>query len=314
MLNKLADKLLGNEFDRLLKKATKQNEKRFLIYWNRGLGDIALGLYALFERIKTSIPGAEITVVTREELAEAFQLLDVGRVLVVPELARSSPWSPTEAFSRLGLNLREFDVVLERANPTKWLPSQIGRVTPRLQWKPEYDALCDKFDLPGGKLFVAAHVNSETGHFYGYVKDWPIAQWQALFTALEASHSVEIVLFGHSRDDAFVSPGVVDLRGQTSLLEMLSVIKNRCQVLIAPDSGILSMTYYLDCFFPLTLVSLWADPRQGVLKQSVASPNQGLRHFPLLGPQEDVSKIEVNEVLSIVVNTLQKAGGGRATP
>ena len=86
-------------------------------------------------------------------------------------------------------------------------------------------------------------------------------------------------------------------RGQTSLLEMLAIVKNRCRVLVAPDSGVLTMAYCLDCAFPLTVVSLWSDPRPGVLKQDVASPNPLLRHVPLIGADEDVRRIPVDDVL-----------------
>ena len=33
-----------------------------MLFWNRGLGDIALGLYAIVHRIRESIPDAKITV------------------------------------------------------------------------------------------------------------------------------------------------------------------------------------------------------------------------------------------------------------
>lgn len=305
MFAKLRDRLFGNEFERMLARAVKHHQTRFLIYWNRGLGDIALGLYALFETIRKIIPDAKITVVTRPELEQAFSLLNVAQVLVVPDLVRRRPDNPAEAFKRLKINHADFDVVLVQVNPTKWLFGQLGRMTPRLHWKPEYDDLCRKFDLLGDDKFtIGAHVNSETGHLYGYVKDWPVSHWQELFHRLAANPSVRIILFGHGRDNSFSALPVIDLRGNTSFLEMLSIIKNRCDVLIAPDSGILSMAFYLDSSFPLTLISLWADPRQGVLKQAVDSPNPGLRHFPLLGEEEDVSRIRVEDVLRIIERDL----------
>ena len=301
MFTKLRDRLCGNEFERMLARAVKHHQTRFLIYWNRGLGDIALGLYALFETIRKTIPDAKITVVTRPELEQAFGLLNIAQVLVVPDLVRCRPDNPAGAFNQLKINQADFDVVLTQVNPTKWLSGQLGSTAPRLHWKPEYDELCHKFDLPDDDKFtIGAHVNSETGHFYGYVKDWPTSHWQELFTQLAANPSIRIILFGHGKDDSFLAQPVIDLRGSTSFLEMLSIIKNRCDVLIAPDSGILSMTYYLDRPFPLTLISLWADPRQGILKRPVRSPNPELRHFPLLGQAEDVSRVSVDVVLRIV--------------
>jgi Glycosyltransferase family 9 (heptosyltransferase) len=304
---RILNRLLGNEFERLLKRAAKRNATRFLIYWNRGLGDIALGLYAVFDRIGTSVPNAHITVVTRAELEQPFALFDVDRIVVAPGLARGSQETPIEVLERLGIDRGDFDAILERVDPTKWVAGQIGTVTPRLKWKAEYDNLWQKFDLlRGHEICIAAHVNSETGRYYGYVKDWPSDRWRALFTRLETP-GMRVVLFGHDRDQRVDSPAVIDLRGQTTFLEMLSIIKNRCAILIAPDSGVLSMAYYLDCAFAITVISLWADPRQGILKQRVASPNPMLRHYPLCGADNKVSRIEVSEVIGIVEAALSSA-------
>lgn len=305
MFARLRDRFFGNEFEHMLARAEKYHQTRFLIYWNRGLGDVALGLYAIFETIRKTIPDARITVVTRPELEQAFSLLNVAGVLVVPDLVRRRPDDPAEAFKQLKITEADFDVVLTRANPTKWLSGQLGSITPRLQWNPEYDSLCRRFDLPADdKLVIGAHVNSETGHLYGYVKDWPVSHWLELFNRLAASPSVRVVLFGHGLDDSFSALPVIDMRGRTSFLEMLSIIKNRCDVLIAPDSGVLSTVFYLDSLFPLTLISLWADPRQGVLKKALDSPNPELRHFPLLGEEEDVSRIKVEDVGRIIEQDL----------
>ena len=65
MLKKLIRKFGPNPLDRILEKAKQKNHKTFLIYWNRGLGDIALGLYAIVHRIRETIPDAEITFLTR---------------------------------------------------------------------------------------------------------------------------------------------------------------------------------------------------------------------------------------------------------
>ncbi len=302
----LLRRIFGNEFDRLLGRAAKHGHRRFLIYWNRGLGDIALGLYTLFQRIRTFVPDSEITVITRKDLAEPFQLLESINILVDPELTRGSS-SPREVFSRLDIRREDFDIVLDDPDPTEWLSWQLGTVTPRLKWKPEYDALCKKFDFQkNGEICIAVHVNSETNQYYGYVKNWPTDHWQRLFDQIAARHTVRFVLFGFARQDAFSSSIVTDLRGKTSVLEMISVIKNHCNILIAPDSGILGMIYYLDCFFPITVISLWSDPRQGVLRQAVASPNLGLRHYPLIGENEDVTRINITEVVRIVEQTFKE--------
>jgi ADP-heptose:LPS heptosyltransferase len=302
----LLRQIFGNEFDRLLGRAAKRGHQRFLIYWNRGLGDIALGLYTLFQRIRTFIPNAEITVITRKDLAEPFELLESIKTIVDPQLTRGRS-SPREVFRRLDVKRKDFDIVLDDPDPTEWLSWQLGTVTPRLKWKPEYDALCEKFALrKNNEICIAVHVNSETNQYYGYAKNWPTDHWRKLFDQIETRHSVRFVLFGFAQPNAFSSPIVTDLRGKTSVLEMISIIKNHCSVLIAPDSGILAMVYYLDCVFPITVISLWSDPRQGVLKQAVSSPNSGLRHYPLIGENEDVTRIRITEVVRIVERTLKE--------
>jgi ADP-heptose:LPS heptosyltransferase len=90
----------------------------------------------------------------------------------------------------------------------------------------------------------------------------------------------------------------VDARGRTSLLEVMAIIRHRCPILVAPDSGPLTMTYYLDTDAPIGVVSLWADPRQGILKQGVQSPNPKLRHRAILAPDERIENITTDSVMA----------------
>jgi len=302
VIGSIVRRFRGNELDRILERAARARARRFLVFWNRGLGDIALGLYALFARIRTAVPDAEISVLTRSDLADAFALFDVQRVVVDPALERGERDGYANARARLGLRAADFDVVLERPDPTRWLAAQLGSVVPRLAWRPEHDALCRTFALADGGAYVGVHVSAETARFYGYVKDWPAESWRAFFDGMAGERCV---LFGYAPEPPFGAAGLVDLRGRTTLLEMLAIVKNRCRVLVAPDSGVLTMAYYLDCAFPLTVVSLWSDPRQGVLKQGVASPNPLLRHVPLVGADEDVRRIPVADVLARVHEALR---------
>ncbi len=106
---------------------------------------------------------------------------------------------------------------------------------------------------------------------------------------------MQVLLFGFNPTLAF--PGTCDLRGQTTLLEMLSLIKNRCRFLLVPDSGVLSLTYYIDAIFPIHVISLWADPKQGVLKQKVVSPNTELVSRPLIAKNKDLRTLSVDTVM-----------------
>lgn len=118
--------------------------------------------------------------------------------------------------------------------------------------------------------------------------------------------NVRVILFGLKSTHLFDHPSIFDLRGKTSLLEMLSIIKNYCNILIAPDGGVLSISYYLDVYFPITVISLWGDSNQGILKQAVPSPNKGLKHFPITWKVKDVTKISIDEVFSIFCSLQQE--------
>jgi hypothetical protein len=161
---------------------------------------------------------------------------------------------------------------------------------------------------PAGRTFVAAHVASETRAHYGYDKDWPAAAWRELFARRRELPGVTWLLLGHAPEPSCDGPDVIDLRGRTGFLEMASVIRNRCRALVAPDSGVLTTAFYLAARFPLDVVSLWSDPRQGVLLQGCPSPNPLLRHVPLVGRGELARNIAVDDVVAELRVALAVAG------
>ena len=289
---------------KILSQAAMRGDKHFLVVWNRGLGDIPLGLYSFVKRVKQHIPDATLTFLTRPELEEAFRLMEGVEVIVTPLLTRGEGTPGVPAIKRilesLGIPQTNYEVFLDKVDPTRELRDAWGNVTPILQWKGEYDSLWRRFPLVESSFYIGAHVNTETQSFYGYRKDWPIGHWERFFAGVCKNPDIRVILFGLKKTDTLSHPSVIDLRGETGLIEMLSVIKNRCNMLIAPDSGVLSIMYYLDVNFPITVISLWADPKQGILKQAVPSPNPGLKHLPLIGSSNDVSRVSVEEVLGIV--------------
>lgn len=312
-LRRSRDRVLGTEFDRALKRAAGKGERRILLFWNRGLGDIALGLCALFARIREALPGADITVLTRADLEDVFRLIDVDRIVVAPGLARGDAHGFEHACASLGLDPSRYDIVFQRPDPTHWIADRVGSFVPRLQWRPEWDARADRFPaIDAQRIVIAAHVCSETAQFYGYVKDWPAENWRGLFERFAAQPAIQWVLFGHAQPQRYDASGVIDLRGRTAFLDVLSIIKNRARVLIAVDSGILTMAYYLDRAYPIDVVSLWSDPRQGILKQGVNSPNPLLRHVALVGAGEDVRKLSIDAVETAVRQALDSGAGGTA--
>jgi ADP-heptose:LPS heptosyltransferase len=270
MIKDLLRKYGINPFDTLLKKAKRAGDRRFLICWNRGLGDIPLGLYALTYRIRQFIPGATITFATRSDLADGFKMLDGVATLADPQWKRGVPFDLEKTVAKKGLSFSDFDLVLEHPDPTRWLMWQLGKLTPRLSWNPEWDRFYNRFALDPTKPYVAVHVQTETN--YAYEKNWPIDHWKEFFQRVAREQGIGILLFGFASNPVFDGEGIIDLRGKTSLFEMLSIIKNCCRFLLVPDSGVLSITYYVDALFPLHVVSLWADPRQGVLKQGSLLP------------------------------------------
>ena len=294
MLKKWLRKILPNPFDQQLKKARKKQQKTFLIVWNRGLGDIALGLYAMVYRIRQYIPDSSITFITRQNLALGFKLLSNVDIIIAPDWKRKEKIDLASTLAILGRSLKEWDVVIESADPTYWVRWQLGKLTPTLLWDSKWDSLSHSFALGSDKEYVGVHIQTETS--YGYEKNWPQEKFEALFLKILANQKKKILLFGVGSSQSFPYEGIIDLRGKTDTLELLSVIKNFCSHLLVPDSGIFSLSYFIDEQFPLKVISLWADPHQGVLKQNVASPNKELEHKPLIAPSFDLNKIDIETV------------------
>lgn len=296
MLKKLINSFRPNPFDKLLKQMEKEGKSRFLVVWNRGLGDIPLGLYALIYRIRSYIPRASITFITRKDLADLFTMLDDVKVIVGRAIVRGKPVDVEEALKEHQLSTNMFDVVLEKPDPTRWLKWQLGTLTPKLTWNNEWDALIDKYDLDPNETYIGCHVQTETGVYYGYEKNWDLPSWRNLFKKIQEEKKGKILLFGMENKPAFLMEEVVDLRGKTTVFEMLSLIKNRCRYLVVPDSGVLSVAYYVEASYPIRVVSLWADPRQGVLRQKVDSPNPQFEHIPFHGKNDNVANISTDSV------------------
>jgi UDP-N-acetylglucosamine/UDP-N-acetylgalactosamine diphosphorylase len=306
MFRTLARVFLPNRFDWMLKRTARKGGKKILLGWNRGLGDIALGLYAMVQRIREIIPDAEITFVIRENLKDGFSMLEGVKTIIAPDWKRGTP-------ARIDESLKKgFDLVIEKPSPTDWVRWQRGKVVPRLKWNREHDDLHEKFHLDG--MYVGVQVSAETN--YGLWRNWPLEKWQELFNRLEKM-GVKVLLFGFGNEPQFPNSNIVDLRGKTTLFELLSIIKKRVFALVLPDSGVSSMTYYLDESFPIRLVTLWADPNHGILKQQVPSPNPQLVHCPLIGENRDLSTVSVDAVVGELIG-LKKSGaillaGGQGT-
>ena len=280
-----------NPLDKILKRS--KNTKSVLILWNRGLGDVPLGLDALCFRIRQYYPDCSITFLTRQDLSLVFQMLDNVETLVSPKCIRGKEVNISEALLDLGKKIEDYDLILEKPNPTKWLKWQLNKFVPKLKWNSEWDALSSKYGLDPSKKYLGVHVSTETGQYYRYEKNWSEKKWEEFFQTVPDEN---IILFGMEKSPVYKGKNIIDLRGETSVFEMLSLIKNYCRTLLAPDSGVLCLAYYLNESFPLKLVSIWSDPKQGILRQGVLSPNNQLTHFPIVGKKGDLNRISIETV------------------
>ena len=211
MFRTFARKFLPNPLDAMLKRAAG---KRILLGWNRGLGDIALGLYAIVHRIREWIPDAEITFITRENLKDGFSMLEGVKTIIAPD------WKRGETAPIPNSLRAEFDLVIESPSPTDWVYHQYGRLTPRLKWDKNHDLLYEKFQMSSSFTFVGVQISAETT--YGLWRNWPLQRWQELFNRMR---HIQFVLFGYGDEPQIAHENVIDLRGKTTLFELLSIIK-----------------------------------------------------------------------------------------
>ena len=293
-----------NYLSNCLKAHRKRGEKRFLILWNRGMGDVPLGVYGLIRKILHFIPTAHIRVMTRSDLKPVFELLENIEVIECPSWKRGTKIDPILAMQEHGFCSADFDGIFDNPDLTIWLQKDNGKYTPHLRWEEQLDALADRFPIDPSKKIIAVHVQTET--HYNYEKNWPAVKFRELFEILYNRGDFQIILFGFEKDDEYKMPGILDLRGETSLYEMLAIIKNKTDYLLAPDSGVLCLAYYLNIPFALRIASLWADPRQGILRLGVPSPNPELETFYLIGKQKDPSRIPVNAVMDALLLSKEK--------
>ena len=303
MLKKILRAILPNPLDSILISAHKKNFKSFLLGWNRGIGDIPLGLFAVVHRIRWFVPDAKITFMIRSSLQEGFSLFPQVKTIVAPSWKRGDDYSIASTLSEMNIPKENFDVIIEKPDPTYWVKYQIGRVRPYLTWDSENDGLSKKFDLPEGYVYVAAQPHNDTNH--SPWREYPEKKWADLFDFFDRTGRIKVILFGLEKKGNFQNRCLIDLRGKTALLDVLSIIKNRCSHAILPDGGILSLLYYLNVNFPLRLVTLWSD-KQGVLKQNVESPNKQLMHLPIVRSKSDFKDIDPEEIYGLLLKDISR--------
>ncbi|MFA6501196.1 MAG: UTP--glucose-1-phosphate uridylyltransferase [Parachlamydiales bacterium] len=200
------------------------------------------------------------------------------KYITVPFWRRYLPYDIYHTLSLLNLNHQDFDVIIEHPDPNYWVKWQISNLVPKLKWKNELDDLWKKFNLPDNKVLIGVQAGIETKH--SSWRNWPSDSFKDLF---ERSHpDVRFVLLGVDNNIKYENENIIDLREKTSILEALSILKNKCLYFVALDSGLLSLFYYIDADFPIKLLALWGSRNVGVIKQNVSSPNKKMRYIPFV--------------------------------
>ena len=225
-------------------------------------------------------------------LAEPFALAGVDAIHVVPGARARIAGRPSASFAGACAHASSSPIPIRRAGSRAGarsirrasLASRVERARRRSRAR---DARRHRD--------VGAHVNSETAQYYGYVKDWPAERLAGAVRAVSRRRAMCVALFGNAASAAVRPAQRRRPARQDDVPRALSVVRNRCRVLVAPDSGVLTAAYYLDETFPLDVISLWSDPRQGILKQGCPSPNPHAAPRRARGRGEDVRNIAVDE-------------------
>ena len=299
MFKTILRKIMPNPLDKLLKNAKKNSFKNILLFWNRGVGDIPLGLSAIVHRINSFLPNAKISFLVRGDLKEGFLLLPNIDVHKASNWVRGKKYKSIDEILKIGKTPKQFDLIIDYPDPTYWVKWQLGKFVPKLNYnlnsiniESSYMKILEK-NLD--KKIIGIQPSTETTHGY-FTRNWPVHKFQETFKILEENNYF-ILLFGFEKGTKYDGENILDFRGKTNLLELLCLIKKYCKYLLLPDSGILSIVYFFNENFPINIVSLWGDPNQGILKQNVKSPNALLKNSAIIAKDKKINKISVTEVL-----------------
>lgn len=284
--------LLPNPFIQVLKKLKTQ--PKIALFWNRGLGDIPLELYPLICLIKRYTQGATITIITREDLYQGFLLLEGVQVLYTPQLIRKQQ-EPYEAiFKQLNLDPHCFDHIVYKPDPAFWAKEEKKRVSPELIWQERF---YQPINLTTSKPIAVLHIHSET--HYDFEKNLPKTSWDLIIQDLKSKGYYTLAV-GFKKTHLFDVD--YDLRGQTCLHQLISLMLDYEPLFIGPDSGLLNIFYFLKVKKPWHLISFWSNPHVGLLNYKSASPNCLLTHTPFLAPYEDLKKLDLTTVVNCIAD------------
>lgn len=282
-----------NPFLSILKKLPQ--DAKIAFFWNRGLGDIPLELFALIKTVFEYCEDAKITIITRADLYQGFTLLDPKITIYSSRyLKRKACEDYDKIFDELTLDKNSFNHIFYKPDPAYWVQKQKKGLKIQLRWdKSFFKPFLLNTDQP--KAFL--HIHSET--VYGFEKNLPQATWHDIIKQLKQKSYYTIAL-GFAKKDSFDVD--CDLRGDTDLYQILTMMQEGSCLFIGPDSGLLNMLYYLDVQINMHLISFWANTDVGLLKQGSSSPNRHLKHDLVIAKKQDLSQLEASQITCFATN------------
>ena len=256
----------------------RAGRRDFVFAWNRGLGDIALGLVPLFARIRAQDPRQPHRGRHARRSGGGVRARRRGRD---PRRARHwsarSPVDPSRRPMRrrasrcpLGDRVRRSrsDALARRAAAGVSAFACAGDA--------EWNALADDRCAAEPRRHRDRRARELGDRAVLWLREGLARRRVAgAVRAVSASRNVRWLLFGNVRATTSSRRRTSSTcAGRRRSSSCSPSIRNRCRILVAPDSGVLTAAYYLADDFPLDVISLWSDPRQGILKQGCPSPNR----------------------------------------
>ena len=238
----LGDRLLGTPFARALARARRDGRREFVFGWNRGLGDIALGLVPLFVQHPRAVPeaGSPCSRAPSSRCLSSWPTPTRSTSFPVSSATRASTSAPPRramgiaaAAGRDGVRRPRPDALARRATG--------GRFRPRCAGIPPGTRSPTGWSRPRGRR--SRHRRARP---FG---NGPVLRLREGLAGRGVARAVRAVSGRARRALGAVrqrggcglrGTDVIDLRGRTDFLELLAVIRTRCRILVAPDSGVLT--------------------------------------------------------------------------
>jgi len=249
------------------KDRVRRMVRKIIINFPTNIGDTVLGFPAL-DKIKSNYPKAEITAIVSPRTQELLK----RNTFIDKTVLFDKRW-PIKEKIKFVLSLRgKFDLIVDFKNSFLPVLLGIGRRTSfirpyhkNMHIKDKYLDLVDKFCLKQTQERADFYLTSdEKKRWSGLglepslfvacssltaIKSYPYAYLKKVVESLAGE--IQIVILGQENDRQFYRDilsikGVVDLVGKTAIHEVVYLLKNYANVLLAVDSSILHIGGYLN--------------------------------------------------------------------